>query len=120
MTHSRILIVEDNPLLAMAMEETVSFLGHEVVGPATSLRTGMERAIEGGFDYALLDFDLGAGETSVLIARALLEQGIAFAFVSGTKRGVIREQFSDIPILSKPLGDSDLQTLLAGEWQQPL
>lgn len=113
MTHSRVLIVEDSVLIALAMADDVMSLGHEVIGPANSLRTGLARAIEGDFQFALLDFDLGAGETSAPIARSLLAQGIAFAFVSGTNPALICEEFAQSQIFEKPIGRQQLQKLLA-------
>ena len=78
----RILVVEDEGLVALQLQADLEDAGHCVVGPARSLAQGLELAEEEGIDAALVDVSLGR-ETSVPIADRLMERSIPFAFATG-------------------------------------
>ena len=95
----RILVVEDEPLVAMMVEDIL--LGEDVVviGPAASLVKALE-LVEGEFDAALLDVNL-AGERVYPVARRLQQRGIPFVFATGY--GGRDEEWGNMPnILEKP------------------
>lgn len=78
---ARILIVDDEPLIAMLAGDWLDELGHETVGPALSLAEALALA-DGDFDAAILDVSLGA-DTSFALADRLMARGVPFAFATG-------------------------------------
>ena len=79
----RILVLEDEPLVAMLLEEMLIDLGCEVVGPASSLGEGERLAREAALDAAVLDVNLN-GEMSDTVAAILRRRGIPFALGPAT------------------------------------
>jgi CheY-like chemotaxis protein len=109
----RILIVEDEMLVAMNIEDMLLGLGHEVAGLASRLAPALALAQESRFDAAMLDVNL-AGEPSFPIAELLVERGVPFLFATGYGRAGIEERFRDRPILQKPFRAAELGAALAG------
>lgn len=114
MAHSltRILIVEDNALLALEMEALVEDLGYWVIGPIQNLQDGLDHARADDFEFALLDFDLGHGTDATPIAEALSARGIPFAFTTGSDPGIIRKAFGVATIIAKPVSEGQLMAVL--------
>jgi DNA-binding response OmpR family regulator len=76
MTHAlRVLVVEDEMMIAMLMEDMLQDLGYETVGPARRLESGMKIAGSEQIDLAILDINLG-GAQSFPIAALLVARGI--------------------------------------------
>ncbi len=109
----RILIVEDEMLVAMNIEDMLLELGHEVAGLASRLAPALALAREGRFEAAMLDVNL-AGEPSFPVADILIERGIPFLFATGYGRQGIEERYRDRPILQKPFRAAELGAALAG------
>jgi CheY-like chemotaxis protein len=109
----RILVVEDEMLVAMNIEDMLLELGHEVAGLAGRLGPALALAGESRFDAAMLDVNL-AGEPSFPVADLLAERGIPFLFATGYGRKGIEERFHDRPILQKPFRASELAAALEG------
>ncbi|MDG2535815.1 response regulator [Sphingomonas sp. HITSZ_GF] len=102
----RVLVVEDEPVVAMYLEDMLEALGCETIGPASRLADGLVLAESGGFDAAILDINLG-GERSTPIAEALRQRGVPFAFASGY--GVPPDGFGDgIPMIEKPYREAQV------------
>ena len=78
---SRILIVEDNALLACDLQDLVGDFGASTVGPAHSVATGLELLDREQVDVALLDVNLGDDHVWP-VARLLRDKAIPFAFLS--------------------------------------
>ena len=97
----RILVVEDEPFIAMGLEELLPKLGHEVVAVAHQLREAMAIADSGGFDMAVLDVNL-AGELSYRVADLLLAKGIPFVFCTAYS-DVAFGRYKNVPVLQKPV-----------------
>lgn len=97
----KVLIVEDETLIAMLVEDMLIDLGFEVLGPATRLQRALEMAREESFDVALLDINL-ASEQSFPVALALRERGIPFIFATGYGSKGLDERFRDAITLQKP------------------
>ena len=108
----RILVVEDEMLVAMNIEDMLLELGHEVAGLAGRLGPALALAREARFDAAMLDVNL-AGERSFPVADLLAERGIPFLFATGYGRQGIEERFRDRPILQKPFRAAELAAALA-------
>lgn len=109
----RILIVEDDVLIALLMEELVRNLGHSVIGPMHNLNDGLDHARADEVDFALLDFDLGNGTDATPIAEALSDRAIPFAFATSSNPTVIQTLFASAPVLPKPISSSALEDVLA-------
>jgi DNA-binding response OmpR family regulator len=108
----RVLIVEDEMLVAMLIEDTVMDLGLEVVGPMMRLETALEAAANEAFDFAILDINL-AGKTSFPVADCLVERGIPFMFASGYGAAGLSERYRDAPIVQKPFAPHQLEAMLS-------
>ena len=81
MPRPRILIAEDNYLMATEVEEFVRGCGYAVAGAAPSVERGLALIAEGAPDGALLDIDL-AGTPSFPMCRALIAKGVPFLFLT--------------------------------------
>ncbi|MES2492474.1 MAG: PAS domain S-box protein [Pseudomonadota bacterium] len=103
----RVLVVEDEALVALEIDEALSAGGIEVLGPAGSVSEALSLLAEGRCDIALLDINLGA-ETSEPVARELKRLGIPFIVVSGYSREQQPEAMRSAPLLSKPLDAGQL------------
>jgi CheY-like chemotaxis protein len=108
----RILIVEDEMLVAMNIEDMLLDLGHEVAGIASRLAPALSLAGEASIDAAMLDVNL-AGENSFPVADLLAARGIPFVFATGYGVQGIEERYRGRPLLQKPFRASDLGPILA-------
>ena len=107
----RVLLVEDEPLIAMDGEAALLALGVGEVILARNVGEGL-RALElGNVHAAMLDLRLGE-ESGIAIARRLHELGIPFGFLTGYRGDAIPDEFKDRPILSKPFAGRQLRELL--------
>ena len=97
-----ILIVEDEPLIAMMLEDFLDSLGHEVVGTCESVEEALDSVSRGGFDVAILDVQLKDGKTAWAIADRLAEQGKPFILATGGHVEPPPERHAGAPVLSKP------------------
>jgi CheY-like chemotaxis protein len=109
----RVLLVEDNSLLALMCSDWISELGHEVVGPVTSSRNALQVIENNDLDAAILDVDLGKGDSSYPVAEALQRRGVPFAFATGYHDPAVAHHFDEIPVLCKPFVFEDVEKLLA-------
>lgn len=107
----KVLIVEDDPIVAMDFEIQAIDEGCSVVGPAHSVNEALELLESEAPKYAVLDYQLGE-ETSEPIATALQEKGVEFAFVSGQAKRVEDVTDFDVPVFSKPTSIGQVITLL--------
>jgi DNA-binding response OmpR family regulator len=83
-SHMRILLVEDDALTAMVLEVTLRDAGHEVLGPAASVRAALDLVAHQRPQLALVDIDLGAGGSGLDLARELKDPWkVPVLFVSG-------------------------------------
>jgi CheY-like chemotaxis protein len=108
----RVLLVEDEYLVAMLLENMLAELGHSVVGPVARLKKALELAEREPIDMAILDVNIN-GEQAYPIADALAARNIPFVFSTGYGSGSLPAQYRDRPALGKPFQLRDLQKLLA-------
>jgi PAS domain S-box-containing protein len=108
----RILIVEDEPFVALQLQSDLESEGHQVVGPASNLAEGLELAQSEGFDAALVDVRLGR-DTSASIADELLARRIPFAFATGyADTSMLPEHLRSVPRLKKPYALDDVRSVV--------
>jgi PAS domain S-box-containing protein len=110
---SRILVIEDEALVALQLQADLESVGHTVIGPARSLQAGLSLVKDKEIDLALVDVSLGR-ETSAPIADALIARKVPFAFVTGySDTAVLPEHLRAMPRLSKPYVLADVRRLIA-------
>jgi len=103
----RVLVVEDEPLIAFLVADELVELGYTVVGPASSLDEGRKFAATDLMDVALLDLEL-QGKIADEIADILIRRRIPFVFVTGQDKSSF-PAYRDIPFLTKPFEASALE-----------
>ena len=106
----RILIVEDDLVIALMMEEIVREMGCAVSGIAGTLGMARLQFAKRDFDAVLLDVNLG-GEYNPETADLLLEMGVPFAFVTGYDY-VVEPRHDNVPLLQKPFSSIQLRVLV--------
>jgi CheY-like chemotaxis protein len=99
---ARILVIDDEPLIAMAVSDWLADLGHEVVGPAVDLASALA-LVEQPIDAAILDVTLGKDD-STPVAQRLIDKRIPFAVASGHEVQTLKEPFASGLALPKPFG----------------
>ena len=107
---SRVLVVEDEVLVAMMIQDFLTEKGHAVIGPISRASEALLVAKEGDFDAAILDIHLGDG-MAYPVAEILAERGVPFVFVTGYQADTIDDRFSEVPVLQKPIERQMLQRL---------
>ena len=114
----RVLLVEDETLVAMMMKDMLSELDFEVVGPFHSIRDASAALLTNGipafegFAAAFLDINVG-GEPIYPLAASIAEQGIPLVFVTGYTRESIDARFATVPVLQKPIERDAIRRVLA-------
>jgi CheY-like chemotaxis protein len=104
----KVLVVEDNLLLAEVTKILLEDSGCQVVGPAGWLERGLELAQDEPLDGAVLDINLH-GEMSFAIAEVLSARGVPFVFVTGYEdRSIVPMAYRSAPRLDKPVADEHL------------
>jgi CheY-like chemotaxis protein len=98
----RVLVVEDEALVAMALEDTLEELGCEVVGIASRIDTAKTAIRARDFDCAILDINVH-GEPIYPVAASLDEQHVPFVFLTGYDTKEVMQAYRDRPVLHKPL-----------------
>ncbi|MDN5787609.1 response regulator [Pseudorhodobacter sp.] len=98
----KILVVEDEWLIAMDIERMLEEHGFGVVGPARNVAIALELIQSNEIDAAFLDINLGA-EESFPIAERLVGSGVPVTFISAHARDQIPARFSGADLLSKPV-----------------
>ncbi|MBB3859425.1 DNA-binding response OmpR family regulator [Novosphingobium hassiacum] len=108
----RVLLVEDEPLLAMLLEESLVDLGHEPVGAVATVSQAMALLDSETVDCALLDFSLGGNDNSVAVAQRLRQAGVPFCYLSGHSSLDTGSGAPDAPMMTKPVSIVHLEAAL--------
>jgi DNA-binding response OmpR family regulator len=98
---ARILVVEDETVLAMMLEDYLQDEGYDVVGPFGRLDRAMQAAEREALDAAVLDVNI-AGEMVFPVAEALDRRSVPILLVSGYDSRIMRKAPKDWPRLMKP------------------
>ena len=109
----RLLIVEDEFLIALELEAILAGAGFEIVGPAETRAVALQLIRDHTLDAAFLDYNLN-GESSDDIAEALLSKCVPFAFVTGYERETVPPAFMNAPVVGKPLVAATLLEIASG------
>ena len=107
----RVLLVEDESLVAMLVKDMLAELGCTVAAHAGSVPEALEVVRAGGFHVALLDVSL-EGKNVFPVAEALSAQNIPFAFASGYGRAGLPEAYRTWPLVPKPFQIEELSAAL--------
>jgi PAS domain S-box-containing protein len=107
----RVLIVEDEPLLWMDMEASLTEVGCQIRGPAGTLEKARQMIASVDCDAALLDANL-AGQSVDSLAVALTQRNIPFAFVTGHGREALPQGFRESIVLGKPFSKDQLRSVV--------
>jgi DNA-binding response OmpR family regulator len=110
----RVLLVEDEPLLSMLLEESVTELGYDLAACAATVDQALEAIEAGAIDFALLDFSLGQETTSLPVAERLRALGIPFIFLSGHQSLEGEGDVPQAPLLTKPFSLDQLDAAIRG------
>ena len=112
LTGVRVLVVEDDYLLAWDTGSALSRAGAEIVGPVSNEGDALEAIRQGDLGAAVTDVNLGLGP-SFETARALKKAGVPFVFLTGYDQVSIPEEFRDVSRLVKPVDTKEIVRELA-------
>lgn len=111
----RILVVEDEMMIALLLESMLVEFGHRVAGPVARLDKALEAAQREPLDLAILDVNVN-GQEVYPVAAALASRGIPFVFATGYGRAGLRPPYRDRPTLQKPYRSDDLREAIMAAW----
>lgn len=106
----RVLVVEDDGLIALDIETTLLDAGVAEIVSVATVEDGLLAVEESSFAAAVLDLHLGRNGWTYDIARRLKEKGIPFVLSSGTME--VGGDFSDVPLVLKPFSSEQLVAAL--------
>jgi CheY-like chemotaxis protein len=109
----RVLVVEDEAIIAMLIEDMLAELGCALVDPASDARKALSIIESERFDAAILDVNLDGARTTP-IAEELRSRGIPFLFATGYGAAELEAEFKRYAVLTKPFRQSELESALRG------
>jgi CheY-like chemotaxis protein len=107
----RVLFVEDEPLVAIMIEDMLVDLGVEVVGPASRVDQALALAREADIEAAVLDINVG-GQSTYEVADVLRQRGVPVIFATGYGSSALPERFRGTPTLHKPFDRSHFEEVM--------
>ena len=112
----KVLILEDEPFIAMMLEEELDAMGIHVIGPVNNLKSAIHLAETPDLDGALLDLNIN-GAYATDVAEKLRLRAIPFVFVTGYEPPAgLRDR--EVPVLRKPFTPIELRTALLSLWDK--
>lgn len=109
----RVMVLEDDVLIAMDMEDFLLAEGCQVVGPISNVEAALETVETGELDGAVVDLNL-RGELSVPVIEALKSRGLPVIVCSGyAELTGVQDMLKDVPMVPKPCDFQALSRLLA-------
>jgi len=108
----RVMIVEDEALLALELETEVEAAGHDVVGQAASSSTAYELAEKTAPDFAFVDIQLLDGPTGIDVGKFLASKNVPYIFVSGNLKRIPDDFAGALGAIEKPYTMNGLQNAL--------
>jgi CheY-like chemotaxis protein len=113
----RILIVEDEPLIALHDRDLLEEWGAEVLGPATSVATALAMIDSEAPDAVMLDVSL-RGQTSEPVAEAMLAAGVPFVVTTAYAASLLADPMKNATVLSKPVNERKLEKALTALFKE--
>ncbi|HEY1073147.1 response regulator [Brevundimonas sp.] len=108
----RVLVIEDESLVAMLLETILDDMGCSVVGPESNIDDGLRTAThEAALDAALLDVNV-AGREVFPVAEALKTRGVPFVFSTGYGEAGLPEHWRGHPTIQKPFTEGAIRDAL--------
>jgi len=107
----RVLVVEDEALIAVYLKSLLEEFGVACLGPICKLSEAIRQAETAVFDAAVLNLVI-EGQPAYAVAEILSSRGIPFGFASGVGRGFLDEAWGDRPHIEKPYTGESLRALL--------
>lgn len=108
----RVLVVEDESLVAMLLETILEDMGCTPVGPASTVEEGLQLIEDGEpIDAALLDVNV-AGRQIFPVAEALKARDVPFVFSTGYGEGGLPDEWRGLPTLQKPFTEAAVRDAL--------
>lgn len=107
----RVLLIEDEMLVAMLLEEGLAELGCAVVGPIGRVDAAKRAVAAERFDCALLDINL-RGQPVYPVAELLAKREVPFCFVTGYGEPGVAPPFAERPVLHKPFSSRELAAVV--------
>jgi len=108
----RILLAEDETIVAMMVEEMLAELGYDVAETVAQIDTARRAAEKGAFDMAILDVNL-SGQPIYPIAEILQSRRIPFIFATGYDSEGLEPRYAGTPRLQKPFEYEGLQAVMS-------
>ena len=107
----RVLVVEDEMMVAWVLEDVLSGWGCTVVGPVGRVGKALAMLDAEAVDMAVLDISLN-GERSYPVADTLEARGVPFVFLTGYNRDSLPSRYRSHMVLQKPFQQSELSDVL--------
>lgn len=104
----KVIIIEDESIVAMMIEDLIVDMGHEVVGTAGRLEPALALVRETAVDFAIVDVNLN-GELTYPVADVLKARGVPFVFATGYGVAGLKDEWKSNPVLQKPFQPEDLE-----------
>jgi DNA-binding response OmpR family regulator len=119
---ARIIVVEDEAIVALLLADSLRDAGADVIGPAGSVARALtlidEASLNGGLSAAVLDVNLG-GHIVWPVADKLIALGVPFLFATGYGWGLDRSAYPKAPIVAKPFDIGALISTVASITNAP-
>ena len=107
----QVLVVEDEPIIALMVEDFLDILGHNCVGIVGTVPHAIGRVAEGGFDIVILDVNLN-GEPCWPVADVLADRQIPFVLATGGQVTALPDRHARVTTLPKPYTIEGLEAAL--------
>ena len=111
LSNRKVLVVEDEMMIAMLIEDMLDEFGCKLVGPATNVPRALELIGKESIAVAVLDLNLD-GKDTYAIADALQRKSVPFIFATGYGSTGLRQEYGNRPVLPKPFQARDLEAAL--------
>jgi len=112
MEKRRLMVLDDEMLVAMMLEDMLDDLGFDVVGPFGGLEAALEPARTEPLDGAIIDLNLGQGQLSTPVADILRARGIPFLLATGYGANAQTDELGHSGLLAKPFSTGDVESAL--------
>jgi len=108
---ARILVIEDDPIIALTLRLLLTQLGHSVIGPFTTATQARRAMYAEPIDLALLDLQFDE-ETAFSLAASLSESRVSVAFLTGYADKELPDSYRYLPLVSNSVGASELERVI--------